>query len=75
MLYIDLYDVCLIIPMDTTRNMEKWTERLRHLLSSILDYHKLQFYDIAHLHFLFFYFFVAVDVLFKGGVEFISNSY
>lgn len=59
---VDLYNVCLIIAMDTDRNMGKWTECLIHLLSSILECH-----NVAHLHFLFglplIFFFFSVGVL------------
>lgn len=58
---VDLYNVCLIIAMDTDRNMGKWTECLIHLLSSILECH-----NVAHLHFLFglpLIFFFSVGVL------------
>lgn len=65
---VDLYNVCLIIAMDTDRNMGKWTECLIHLLSSILECH-----NVAHLHFLFGL--PLIFFFFGGGIEFICSSY
>lgn len=53
----------LIIDIDTARNIGKWNECFIHLLSTILEWHKSLFYDVAHLRFIF----VAVDFFLGGG--------